>query len=90
VRVKIYEYLRENGIRSFIFLVGYRFESFAMVKGRKRINLKKLLLKTKLRERDLNDEYEIPDKEYSFNLHLPYWRLGNTDLGIYVGNIKIM
>ena len=71
MKVRIYEYLRENGIRSFIFLVGHRFESFAIVKGRKRVNLKKLLLKTKLRERDLNDEYEMPDKELLIDMIIP-------------------
>jgi len=61
--VKIYKYLSENGIRNFIFLVGNLFESFATVKGRKRVNLKKLFLKTKLRKRDLNNKYEMPDEE---------------------------
>jgi hypothetical protein len=69
--VKIYEYLRENGIRSFIFLVDPWFESFATVKGRKRVNLKKLLLKTKLRKRDLSDVYEIPDKELLVDMIIP-------------------
>ena len=82
MKVRIYEYLRENGIRSFIFLVGRRFESFAMVKGRKRINLKKLLLKTKLRERDLNDEYEMPDKELLINMIIPPNKLKDASMGI--------
>ncbi len=71
MKVKIYEYLEENGIRSFIFLVGNWFESFATVKGRKRVNLKKLFLKTKLRERNLNGKDPMPDKELLIDIIIP-------------------
>lgn len=68
--MRIYEYL-DKGIRGFTFLIGHRFESFATVKGRKRVNLRKLFLKTELRERNLNDLYEMPDKEYVIYMTIP-------------------
>lgn len=69
--MKIYEYLRESGIRSFIFLVGHRFESFETVKGRKRVNLKRLFIRTTLRERDQEDVYQKPDKELLVDMIIP-------------------
>jgi hypothetical protein len=73
--VKVYEYLGENGIRSFIFLVGPWLDSFATVKGRKRVNLKKLFLKTKLRKRNPAEKYQKPDKELLIDMIIPLDKL---------------
>ena len=69
--VRIYEYLAKGGKREYIFLVGSWYESFVTVKGRKRVNLKKLFLKTKLRKRNLHDVYETPDKELLIDMRVP-------------------
>lgn len=67
--MRIYEYLAKGGRREYMFLVGPWYDSFAIVKGRKRVNLKKLLLKTELRKRrNLGEEYEKPDKEYVIDM----------------------
>ena len=71
MKVKIYESLGKNGIRIYTFLVGYWYESFAIVYGRKRVNLRKLLLKTKLRKRSLDEENAMPDKEYVIDMKIP-------------------
>jgi hypothetical protein len=65
-QVKVYVYFGLGGLRHYIFLVGPYHESFARIKGRKRIRLEQLFKKTKLEKRDLNSEYQKPDKEYMF------------------------
>ena len=70
VKVKVYEYLKKEG-RYYIFLAsssGHEYESFIRVKGRKKINLRKLFLRTNLQLRDLDCTYLVPDREYEFDL----------------------
>ena len=85
MKVKVYEYFGRHGIRTYTFLIGQDYISSIRIMGRKRVNLIKLFNKTKLEKRNPDDEFLMPDEEYSFNLPLPYGRLGNTDLGICVG-----
>ena len=85
MKVKVYEYFGRRGIRTYTFLIGQDYISSIRIMGRKRVNLIKLFKKTKLEKRNPDDGgFLMPDKEYSFNLPLPYGRLGNTDLGICV------
>ena len=82
MKVKVYEYFGRYGIRTYTFLIGQDYISSIRIMGRKRVNLIKLFKKTKLEKRNPYDEFLMPDEEYSFNLPLPYGRLGNTDLGV--------
>ena len=85
MKVKVYEYFGRHGIRTYTFLIGRDYISSIRIMGRKRVNLIKLFKKTKLEKMNTNDEFLMPDKEYSFNLPLLYGKLGNTNLGICVG-----
>ena len=80
MKVKVYEYFGRHGIRTYTFLIGQDYISSIRIMGRKRVNLIKLFKKTKLEKRNPDDEFLMPDEEYSFDL--PHGRLGNTDFEI--------
>jgi hypothetical protein len=86
IQVKVYVYNRRRGVREYVFLINSRYESHVRRRGRKRVNIVQLFkrIRPKLRKINPDDKFLMPDEEYSFNLPLPYGRLGNTDLGICV------
>ena len=86
IQVKVYVYFGKHGIRDYTFLVNSRYESHVRRRGRKRVNIVQLFKRIRPKLRKINPDADLlePDEKYSFNLPLPYGRLGNTDLGICV------
>ena len=70
IQVKVYVYFGRHGIRDYTFLVNSRYESNVRRRGRKRVNIVQLFkrIRPKLRKINPDDDFLMPDEEYSFDV----------------------